>query len=124
MHWLTPWIGLEYEELGRGPKYDCWGLWLALTRLRTGVEVPDPQVSLKQAVRSRAFAKMMPLFEKVQSPCEGDVLLFISVGRPIHIGYALDGMDMIHINETHGSLIERWNSPFWKGKLEGIYRRV
>lgn len=124
MHWTTPWIGLEYEERGRGPKYDCWGLWLALTKLRSGVDIPDPNVTRREAVRMSAIRNMMPYFRKVDEAMEGDALLFITSGRPLHIGYALGRGDMLHINDTHGSLIERWDGPFWRGKLEGIYRRV
>lgn len=124
MHWATPWVGLEYEELGRGPKYDCLGLYIKLTQVRFGVDMPDPLCTMRGAVRTALARSMAPLFRRVDIAQEGDALLFLSAGRPLHIAYALSNIDMLHINDTHGSLIERWNSPFWTGKLEGIYRRV
>jgi hypothetical protein len=56
---------------------------------------------------------------------EGDALMFYVRGQLLHVGFALDGRDMLHIeDDVAGSVIESWNRSPWLGRLEGIYRFV
>ncbi|MBE9635784.1 NlpC/P60 family protein [Salipiger mangrovisoli] len=121
--WTDDWIGLPYAELGRGPgAYDCLGLWLALQRARFGREVPDPECRMGDALRRGTVDRYRSRFARVTAAAEGDLLLFLSAGRPLHVGFALDNQDMIHIDAFGGSRVERWRGMRWLGKLEGIYR--
>lgn len=38
--WAGPWIGLPYQDKGRGPAYDCWGLTRAVLA-EHGMDLPD-----------------------------------------------------------------------------------
>ena len=59
---------------------------------------------------------------RVAQAQEGDALLFYAHGRPLHLGFALNNQDMLHIDSIAGSRVERWRAAAWLGKLEGIYR--
>ena len=39
--WAGPWIGLPYQDKGRGPAYDCWGLARAVLAAEVGLDLPD-----------------------------------------------------------------------------------
>lgn len=121
--WADKWVGLPHAPLGRGPAYDCLGLFLALQRERFGRELPDPACTMLQAARDKTADQMRPLFQRVASAKEGDALLFRVRGQALHVGYALGGRDMLHMYYPEdGSLIECWTGTGWLGRLEGIYR--
>ncbi|MEM6738939.1 MAG: NlpC/P60 family protein [Pseudomonadota bacterium] len=122
--WSDPWVGLPFEKLGRGPHaYDCLGLYLALVRERLGRELPDPRLTIMDAVRDRRVGALRAEFVRVKEAREGDALLFFFGRTAFHVGYALGARDMLHVGEgMDGSAIERWASPLWREKLEGIYR--
>lgn len=123
--WTRDWIGLPHAPLGRGPAYDCLGLFLALHKARFGRDLPDPRCTMLQAARERTADQMRPLFRAVAEAQEGDALLFRVGGRLLHVGYALDGRDMLHMHHPEdGSLIECWTGTRWRGRLEGIYRAI
>lgn len=121
--WVNDWIGLPYADLGRGPEaFDCLGLFLALQRVRFGREIPDPACSVEQAVRRGVVEARRSDVIRVAQAQEGDALLFYAHGRPLHLGFALNNQDMLHIDSIAGSRVERWRAAAWLGKLEGIYR--
>jgi len=121
--WSDTWVGLPYRLGGRGPEYDCMGLWLALRRLRFGDEVPDSNCDQREALRGRAFATMRPSFADVETAVEGDLILFRHSRRCLHVGYALGAKDMLHTSSAIGhSLIERFDSVKWRPSIVGIYR--
>lgn len=125
MEWASKWVGLPHQKLGRGPAYDCLGLYLAIYKDRHGVDLPDPKCSMIRAARDHVADSMRIYFDRVESAQEGDALMFRIGGHLLHVGYALDSRDMIHMyHENAGSLIERWNGSQWKGRLEGIYRAI
>ena len=51
--WTDDWIGIPYQERGRGPEYDCLGLFVALQRDRHGRAIFDPACSMKSAALQR-----------------------------------------------------------------------
>lgn len=118
----SDWVGLPYARLGRGPGFDCLGLFLALQRERHGRAIPDPLCTPLTAVRDGAIDTMRPLFRRVDRPREGDALLFHVRGAVLHVGYALDARDMLHVQTDPGSVIERWTAARWASRLEGVYR--
>jgi len=122
--WQGNWVGLRYKNLGRGPEgYDCLGLFLALQKLRFGRSIPDPKCTMAQAARKQTADAMRPSFRRVKSAIEGDALMFRVRGQLLHVGYALNAIEMLHIEEDAiGSVLENWNRSPWLGRLEGIYR--
>lgn len=123
--WTDQWVGLPYRKLGRGPDaFDCLGLFLALQRERHGRDLPDPRCTMLQAAREQTAESMRPLFRRVDTAEEGDALLFRVAGRLLHVGYSVGSTHMLHVENEAGSVIERWTTTRWLGRLEGIYRAV
>lgn len=120
--WADRWVGTPFAKGGRGPEYDCYGLFLALQRERFGREIPDLGLRMTPAQCQRGKEEMAPFFRTVEAAREGDALLFRVSGEMLHVGYALDGRDMLHIEGPAGAVIEDWRSSKWRGRLEGIYR--
>jgi len=122
--WTDAWVGLPYAEFGRGPKvYDCLGLYLAVYHERFGVDLPDPMISRFGSARPATTGAALGDYHRVDAAREGDALLFTMAGRSMHVGYALNARDMLHLETDQArSCVERWNSTRWRGKLEGIYR--
>lgn len=128
MHWTDDWIGRRYQQRGRGPAYDCLGLFLALQRARMGRDLPDPSCSPAEALRAGLVAAHTGAsgdWREVQRAQEGDALLFRLLGRPLHIAFAVDARQMLHIEtDGAGSCVEDFTGPRWWPNLEGIYRLV
>lgn len=122
--WTDDWIGRPYVKLGRGPEFDCLGLYLALQKARFGRALPDPRCTMLQAAREGAADQFRPLFRRVACPEEGDALLFRVVGQLLHVGFAVGARHMLHIENEAGSVLECWDSTRWRGRLEGIYRVI
>lgn len=120
--WTNAWIGLPYAKLGRGPDYDCLGLYLALQKHRFGRDLPDPRCTMREAARDGVADRLRPLFVPVDQPEDGDALLFRVGGRLLHVGFAVGAQHMLHIENAAGSVLECWDSTRWRGRLEGIYR--
>jgi len=115
--WTDDWIGLPYAKGGRGPEYDCVGLVLALYKARHGIDLPEPEARLiGDDIDADARG-----WERVEDVCEGDVLVFHGTGR-LHVGYALDGADMLHITEHGSSRVERWKRQAWTSRMIGAFR--
>lgn len=128
MTWTDAWIGLRYTARGRGPAYDCLGLFLALQRVRKGRELPDPLCTMTSALREDLARQHLIEghdWRPVQRAQEGDALLFRLGRRPLHIAYAVDARTMLHIEtDGAGSCVEDFTGPRWRGQLQGIYRLV
>ena len=121
--WTNAWVGLPYQRLGRGPAYDCLGLYLAINAARLGRILPDPACDPAGALRRGEVEAQREHYREVTEAREGDALLFRSAGRPLHVGYALDDRDMLHISgDTIASTIERWRSTRWRCRLVGVFR--
>lgn len=39
--WVGAWVGREYSDKGRGPRYDCWGLVRAILSAERGISLPS-----------------------------------------------------------------------------------
>lgn len=122
--WTDTWIGRPYVKLGRGPEFDCLGLFLALQRERFGRVIPDPRCTMLQAARENTADQYRPLFEQVDYARDGDALLFRVQGRLLHVGFAVGARHMLHIENEAGSVLECWDSTRWRSRLEGIYRAI
>lgn len=121
--WSDNWIGLPYAELGRGPKFDCLGLFLALQKVRHGRLIADPMCRMSEARGEAVLGGHRPLWQAVGEARQGDAVLFLA-GRAWHIGYALDDRQMLHIEDDAGSVIEPFETTRWGQRLEGKYRFV
>lgn len=120
--WTDDWVGLPYEEVGRGPHaFDCLGLFVELHRRRFGRELPDPSISMTEAARSRFVDSQRPLWRSVGVATEGCAVLFRVRGLALHVGYAISSTHMLHVEDAALSVIEDFTTMKWRSRLEGIY---
>jgi cell wall-associated NlpC family hydrolase len=122
--WAERYIGAPYEVGGRGPAYDCLGLFLHLQRARRGLRLPDPACAMEHARDNPLVAEARSDWRRVQHPQDGDAALFRVGPVGLHIGYVLDGLHMLHIEGPEGAVIERLDSPRRRARLEGFYRHA
>lgn len=112
---VTPYLGLRWQAMGRGPSFDCWGLVRHVLAHEFDVDVPsfrygdDPTDALRLG---------MALFVQVGTPAVGDVVLFV---RPLHIGLLVLPRQMLHITHNKDSCIERLDG-FRVRRAAGYYR--
>lgn len=121
--WTDNWIGLPYQELGRGPEqYDCLGLFVALQAVRFGRVIDDPLCTMSRAARQKTADAARKNWGRVPEASEGAALLFRVRGMKLHVGYALDDRLMLHTSQATGeSVIEDFRALNWGQRLEGIY---
>lgn len=126
---LAEYVGLEYADHGRGPKFDCWGLVLHVHWLERGVELPDYAKLYDNAdgdpkVVEAFFNRVTGPYERVSlaDRRELDILVFNIAGHARHCGLVLEGGKFLHIHRRIGSCIESLETSRWKHRLEGVYR--
>ena len=126
--WCGRWIGLPFEERGRGPAaFDCWGLVRAVLLEQRAVELPryDEYESTQDAgAVAGVVAAARPRFDRVETPAEGDLVLFRVAGNAQHVGVCVDATWFLHARRGIGSALERWDVPTWAPRVEGFYRVV
>lgn len=121
--WSDKWIGVPYEEFGRGPKsYDCLGFFMELQKERFGRVLNFPACSMSEAARADLAGSQREKWRPVQMAREGCAVLWKVRGHALHVGYALDARWMLHMSgEVGESMIEDFTSANWGQRLEGIY---
>lgn len=119
-------IGLPFEENGRGPAfYDCYGLALEVNR-RLGKEIPDYAILVAHIVESiqQEVDKHKHEFTRVSEPEPGDIVLIRSEpGVGDHFGVIVERGAFLHASARTGDVHRvRLDHPFYKNRIEGIYR--
>jgi len=122
--WVGDWVGLPYEDLGRGPvTFDCLGLFLALQREIMGRVIEDPNCTIGEAVRRRVVDEKRDEWQCVDKAEIGDAVLFRVGGRVLHVGFALTDFDMLHTDKDIGrSTVDRFRGAVWGPRCEGVFR--
>lgn len=126
--WVSPYVGLPFVDHGRGPGYDCWGLVLLVLRERYGVEAPDFGGSYSSTrdidgvPAAFAAGEALPEWSRVDAPAEGDVVVILVAGKPMHCGVVVGANTMLHARPKTGSVVERYDRPHWGRRVEGFYR--
>ncbi len=116
---FSPFVGLEYEALGRGPKYDCWGLVEAA--LRDCFDILTPEYRYTSAGAEQALLFRPDGWVQVIEETPGDVAL---IRRPdCHCGLVVAPGRLLHISRRLiYSVIDRYHRPAWGARIEGFWR--
>lgn len=140
--WCRPYIGLEFEEHGRGPRYDCWGYFRMVQERQFGLALPSfaaAYASVKDYKRSVGILSgiittNMEDWVLVDRPIggvintedhqPGDGILFRLRGQPLHVGVIAGPGVVLHIDSGHDSVIESYDSLKWRNRIVGIHRYV
>lgn len=111
-------IGTPWKLHARGPyELDCVGLLLIICR-RRGYLVRD-LASTIETVQHRDST--LSDWLQIKDHLPGDALLFRGFPRP-HVGVAIDSFRMVHAQEHVGVVVERYDSPLYARRLQGVYR--
>lgn len=124
MHAWDHLIGLPYAEGGRGPSWDCVGLFLRLQREVFGRHLPDPLCVRDGAASDPRVMAARKAWRAVPVPMAGDAALYGSGGDGLHVACVVDAMHILHVEGPRGSVLERIDSPRRIARLQGYFRHV
>lgn len=117
-------LGKPFAWHARGPDaYDCWGLVVEAAR-RAGLYLPDELSIREPQGRARRIADVFDDFTRIDAPEPYCLVTFI-VRPPYvsHIGFVLgDGKQFIHVTQSQRVTIDKFDSPFWRKRIDGYYR--
>lgn len=122
---------IEYVSGGRSEDgADCWGLIVLFYRKELGIELPlyewvAPDKSTRHKTtceQAKQMAIDIGLFEEVDSPEYGDIVLLNMLGMPIHVGVVIDKNLMMHTGSTHGVVIEDFTETKWNRRVKSFHR--
>ncbi len=128
--WIAHYVGLPFADLGRDRAgIDCWGLVRLVLAERFEVQVPAwdgryPGCEPRHMRRMEGHVKrVLPLFEAVSKPEDGDLVLVKVGGLPVHVGIVVAPGWMLHAEWGCDSLAEEiLSGKRPPGAIEGLYR--
>ena len=130
MDWFGKYIGLPFEDGGRGPdRVDCWGLLRMCFRDRLGVDLPSyGEISARDLIRvARAMdAGKDDGWRAVSVPREMDVALMRSGrggSRVVHVGVMVDHRRVLHVEAASAAAVVPVTHFSVAGRIVG-YRRL
>jgi cell wall-associated NlpC family hydrolase len=121
-------VGIPYADKGRGPEYDCWGLLQAVMRELRGVELPSYSDKYVTADDRRALADLiageLDPWEEIVAGQEQilDAVLMREGRFPRHVGIVTEPGKLLHVQEGHTSMIERYREGPLKARVVGFFR--
>lgn len=132
--WCARFVGLPYNEGGRGPDvFDCWGILLLVLREQFGIVVPayedvhwgpggDRAMRRKTAstIASERAAHWSPIPAGQEQP--GDCIVLSIAGQPLHVGAVAAPGWMLHGSEGADSALERYDGMCWRNRVDGFFR--
>ena len=130
MHWGTKYIGLPYEEGGRGPKvFDCWGLVRWAYSQEHGIELPElpgiASASLHR-IHSEIDNHLHPEWVPVDKPRDGCIVGLSRHDALHHVGIWVEADEGKIVHSYSGrqtSVAESLRSLRMKGFLHVLFYR-
>jgi cell wall-associated NlpC family hydrolase len=127
----SEYLPVPYVDKGRTlDGWDCYGCYRYVVAERFGVvphswaeaytSAEDPLAVSVVLGKRKDVAEWVPV--PIGSEREGDGIVFMVGGRPLHCGYIISPGIMLHSMRGRGTCIERYHSPLWQKRIEGIYR--
>lgn len=109
---------------------DCWGLVVLFYNKHMNIDLPlyewvapDKSTMHKTTCeQAKQMALDIGLFEEVDSPEYGDLVLLNIMGMPIHIGVVIDKNLMLHTGSSHGVVVEDFTEMKWKRRIKSFHR--
>lgn len=110
--------------------WDCWGCVRYVSAQEFGRDLPafdwagirDGRVRAQDIARD--VERNRSMFDRVERPASGDIVLLTPRGRPSHVGIVVveKPVLMLHAERSFGTAVERVYGPVWRHRLEGFYR--
>lgn len=128
--WWNDYVGLTYADHGRTREgCDCWGLVRLVLAEQFGIGLPSHAERYESGQDKRGIAGSiegnMTDWQRVPvaEAREGDVVLFLIAGLPLHVGIIIgDARYMLHVMRGINATTEQYTSRRWSSRLEGVYR--
>lgn len=125
-NWWNDYIGIPYAEKGRDKSgLDCWGLVRLVYKEQFNIDIPS-FVTDYESDNSSRIAELISIgkehWSKVVQPAVGDVILLRISGLFMHVGVVISPNEFLHVREGRDSVIERFDSPMWRHRVEGFYK--
>ena len=123
---FSKYLFVPYVDKGRDMAgWDCFGLYRFVLQERHGVLVPSYAEQYTDADHGTPVIEAhRGDWQAVQQgdEREGDGIVFTLAGQPLHCGYVIERGTMLHSIKGRGTCIERYTSPGWAKRIEGLYR--
>lgn len=119
----------SYKSKGRGDnnQYDCWGWVIKLSKELFNNNLQSYLGTYKHSTDRSVFEIIIKEAEKY-TPVKlgqekpGDLLSLRVKGEPFHTAIVIKKGTMSHIASNINACIEKYNTPVWRAKIDGIYR--
>lgn len=129
MNWHSSYIGLEFKLDGRDRSgIDCYGLVCLVYKEQHGIELNQftgifidhtPKTILKIA---DVMTKDRDNWISANNIEEFDMVQLRTGRHAFHVGVAVNNTSFIHVEDGISCVLERFDSPLWKNRVEWIYR--
>lgn len=127
---LGKYIGVPFKEKGRDISgCDCWGLVFTIYGEEYGIKLPHYLGDYSHTRQQDVLGSLIPEESKnwtevaFGSEKEGDVIVLVMRGQPMHVGFVMEPGRMLHIEEgLEFSVVERFDTFKWLKRIRGIYR--
>ena len=127
--WAGRYIGLPFLARGRDRRgLDCWGLVRLALAEQFALQLPCFAKDYAHATDSEKIATVargeIPRWRAIAPGDEalGDVIVLRLRGVPMHVGLVIGDGQMLHIEASINSAIERYTGLRWRDRVEGFYR--
>jgi len=115
-------LGISFKKGGRDTTgLDCYGLAIQVCK-DFGIDLPDYDTPDEQSLIYQLVNSEKELFEELDKPEAGCLVLFSLKPFHFHIGVVVDNNRFIHILEKRNVAIEKLDNWFWKNKIVGFYK--
>jgi cell wall-associated NlpC family hydrolase len=129
-HWSARYIGLPWRDHGRGwDGIDCYGLCKLVLQGEWGIALPSYTEAYSSAHEIREVAEAIKMLDArpwapVGVPEPFDVLVFRRGAWATHVGIAVDGQRMLHVEKATSSCIVPFTDGRWLHKRVACYRHA
>lgn len=120
----SKYVGVPYVDRGRDISgWDCYGLYAYVLAEVMGKQVPSYAGTYATADdASQALEQRGEWSRVTDEPREGDGVVFLLRGVPMHCGYVITPGYMLHALKGRDTAIERYDTMAWNKRIEGFYR--
>lgn len=131
MSWSAKYVGLPQLDHGRDRDgVDCWGLMQLVYWEQLSIRLPSYDGLYVSPDEHEEVARIVNDVEArgawfpVNHIEPFDLLLFRRGQYRCHVGCALDGKRMLHVQGSDGAKLEMFREGRWKHRFTGAFRHV
>jgi sulfur carrier protein ThiS len=124
--WSDKYIGVPYKPNGRDETgLDCWGLAHLVYKEQFNIDLPSfsEQYDIDDDARIKdLISQYEEGWELVETPSEGNLVLFKIFGELTHIGVMVNSTEFIHVRENSNTVKDNVENTKWKNRAVGFYK--